>query len=192
VRAFDFGPHARAARHKALRSSLIAAFVLMNALAVLSARCAMAFPWSIDMFRTESVKPLEEAPRVMPPDALPIKNGELPMSRAEASKALHNPLKPTEENIAHGKELFSTYCAVCHGMGAKGDGPVAYWLTIPPANLTSVTTSQTDGYLYGTIRDGGIVMPSYADAMTPKERWQVVLFVRYLAGSKPAGQASEK
>jgi len=151
-----------------------------------------AFPWSIDMFRSPSVKPLEVAPRVMPSEALPTKNGELPQTRVEAAKSLHNPLKPSEENLAHGKELYETYCAVCHGTTGKGDGPVAYWLTLPPANLVTSASFQTDGYIYGTIRDGGLVMPSYADAMTPTERWQVVLYIRYLAGGKSPEQVGQK
>jgi mono/diheme cytochrome c family protein len=171
---------------------LFAGVAVIGAVAISGLQRAMAFPWSIDMYRSESIKPLQEAPRVMPPDALPTKNGELPMSRVVAAKTLHNPLTATEENIAHGKELYATYCAVCHGTTGKGDGPVAYWLTIPPANLVTSAGFQTDGYMYGTIRDGGIVMPSYADAMTPKERWQVVVFLRYLAGGKAPGQVGAK
>jgi mono/diheme cytochrome c family protein len=35
-----------------------------------------------------------------------------------------------------GKEMFNTYCAVCHGTSAKGDGPASSEFKIPPANLT--------------------------------------------------------
>src|SRR5271169_4725070 len=75
---------------------------------------ARAFPWSIDMFRGESVQAMAQSPRVMPPGTLPI-NGEAPMSREEASTKLHNPLKPSTENLAKGKSLFESNCAVCHG-----------------------------------------------------------------------------
>jgi hypothetical protein len=37
---------------------------------------------------------------------------------------------------ASGEEMFNTYCAVCHGKDAKGDGPAAGEFKIPPANLT--------------------------------------------------------
>ena len=47
-------------------------------------------------------------------------------------------------------------------------------------SLTGVSKDLPDGYLYGTIRNGGIAMPSYADAMSAHERWQVVTFVRSL------------
>jgi len=39
-------------------------------------------------------------------------------------------------SAASGEEMFNTYCAVCHGKDAKGDGPAASELKIPPANLT--------------------------------------------------------
>lgn len=35
-----------------------------------------------------------------------------------------------------GAELFATFCAPCHGGGARGDGPMAAQLTRPPSDLT--------------------------------------------------------
>ena len=35
-----------------------------------------------------------------------------------------------------GKEMFVSYCAACHGKGAKGDGPAAAGLKAVPADLT--------------------------------------------------------
>ncbi|MGI9483408.1 MAG: c-type cytochrome [Hyphomicrobiales bacterium] len=35
-----------------------------------------------------------------------------------------------------GKIAYGTYCAVCHGTGGKGDGPVAGQLRRKPADLT--------------------------------------------------------
>lgn len=37
-----------------------------------------------------------------------------------------------------GKGDFNTYCAACHGVGGKGDGTVAEFLTIPAADLTQL------------------------------------------------------
>jgi len=42
----------------------------------------------------------------------------------------------TKASAGRGKELFSEYCASCHGVSGKGDGPAAMALKIPPANLT--------------------------------------------------------
>jgi mono/diheme cytochrome c family protein len=35
-----------------------------------------------------------------------------------------------------GKEMFKSYCAVCHGVDAKGGGPAASALKTPPPDLT--------------------------------------------------------
>ena len=38
-----------------------------------------------------------------------------------------------------GHDLFDFYCAPCHGRDARGHGPVAASLKIPPADLTAVS-----------------------------------------------------
>lgn len=39
-------------------------------------------------------------------------------------------------SAASGKQMFEAYCASCHGVSGKGDGPAAGALKSPPANLT--------------------------------------------------------
>ena len=44
------------------------------------------------------------------------------------------------DNIsATGESDYRTYCASCHGREAKGDGPVAEFLALVPADLTQLT-----------------------------------------------------
>jgi mono/diheme cytochrome c family protein len=54
--------------------------------------------------------------------------------------------KPEEEDetavLARGKEEFKTYCASCHGLTAKGDGPMADQLKKAPADLTQLATKK--------------------------------------------------
>ena len=47
------------------------------------------------------------------------------------------PIKPTSP--ADPKQMFSTYCAVCHGTDAKGNGPAAAALKKAPADLTRIS-----------------------------------------------------
>jgi mono/diheme cytochrome c family protein len=39
------------------------------------------------------------------------------------------------DEVARGRALYLQYCASCHGLTGKGDGPIARALTTPPANL---------------------------------------------------------
>ncbi|MBV8774093.1 MAG: c-type cytochrome [Deltaproteobacteria bacterium] len=141
---------------------------------------------------------MEIAPRVMPegtlpvpgihynvhygqPQGMPTTASILPMKLELMTVREQNPLQPTSENLAHGRVLFETVCAPCHGPIGKGDGSVVHLLAHKPANLlTGVSTNLPDGYVFGYIRNGGIWMPSYDDAMSATERWQIVLFMRDL------------
>ncbi len=42
------------------------------------------------------------------------------------------------ELIAAGRASYRAYCEGCHGHEARGDGPTAVFLTIPPADLTRI------------------------------------------------------
>jgi mono/diheme cytochrome c family protein len=55
-----------------------------------------------------------------------------------------------ESNPEAGREVFSTYCATCHGVGAKGDGPMAKMLTTPPTDLTQL--AENNGGQFPTFR----------------------------------------
>ncbi len=165
-----------------MNSRWLAAILLAVASCLLAAPAAWSFPWDIDMYRGPTVRPLTVAPRVMPAGTLPTTAGaEPPMTRAQMTATERNPLQPTPENLADGKSLYATNCAPCHGDSGHGDGPVVHLLKTKPKDLvTGVSKDLPDGFLYGTIRDGGSAMPAYADALSAHERWQVVTFVRSL------------
>jgi mono/diheme cytochrome c family protein len=40
--------------------------------------------------------------------------------------------------VEKGRKLFNQYCATCHGMTAKGEGPVAAALKVGPPDLTAI------------------------------------------------------
>jgi mono/diheme cytochrome c family protein len=177
---------------RAAQPRLAVIVAAMAAFVVAGAGAAWSFPWSIDMFRGPAIQPLEVSPRVMPEGTLPVDTGTPPQDLEQATIKAHNPLKPTPENIAHGKELFTNTCTPCHGESGHGDGPVAHLLHAhgyDPKNLVTGTSKNLpDGYIYGYIRDGGIHMPSYADAMNSDERWDVVMYVRQLQAQGPASE----
>jgi mono/diheme cytochrome c family protein len=45
-----------------------------------------------------------------------------------------------------GKEMYTEYCAVCHGKDGKGGGPAASALKIPPTDLTVLSKNNGGKY----------------------------------------------
>jgi mono/diheme cytochrome c family protein len=41
-------------------------------------------------------------------------------------------------SVESGSELYKTYCTSCHGANAHGNGSVAIFLRVPPADLTQI------------------------------------------------------
>ncbi len=160
---------------------------LLLCVCLLTPGAAGAFSWSHDMFRGAAVQPLAVPPRNLPNGTLPTHGGTPPMSRERADGTLRNPLAPSPAHLQHGEFLFETTCVPCHGSRAAGDGPVAFQMIVPPPDLTTAQPAErSDGYLYATIRNGGLVMPAYADAMSDEERWELVLYLRHLQGKEVA------
>jgi Cytochrome c len=54
--------------------------------------------------------------------------------------------RPTEVVAIEGRDLFMRYCASCHGVSGKGDGPAAAALQPPPADLTRLRERYGDQY----------------------------------------------
>jgi nucleotide-binding universal stress UspA family protein/mono/diheme cytochrome c family protein len=90
------------------------------------------------------------------------------------------PAPASAQDAAHkmtaaGGELFRTYCAVCHGSAARGDGPLASSMTRKPADLTEIAKRNGGTYpselVFRTIDGkkpvrghGGPDMPVWGDA----------------------------
>ena len=76
----------------------------------------------------------------------------------------------TEKNSTSGRELYLAHCAVCHGVGGKGDGPAASAFKIPPANLTTLSKNNKGKYpaqqVYFTLRFGTSV-PAHGNKQMP-------------------------
>ncbi len=54
----------------------------------------------------------------------------------QASKPDVKKVKAPYTSPASGKEMYTTYCASCHGVDAKGNGPAAPAMKTPPTDLT--------------------------------------------------------
>jgi mono/diheme cytochrome c family protein len=69
-----------------------------------------------------------------------------------------------------GAELFTTYCASCHGVDARGDGPAASALSTPPADLTRIAVRNGGVYRESSIArviDGRFDLPAHGSREMP-------------------------
>ena len=138
------------------------------------------WPWNHDMVKSPSIRPFERM-LAAPEGTVPVEGGALTVTRIETTEIKANPLPVTAESVARGHQLFQFYCAACHGQQADGRGPVAAKLIVRPSDLGSAPVQAwSDGYLFGTIRYGGVVMPSFSASMSPAESWEIVGYLRTL------------
>jgi putative copper export protein/mono/diheme cytochrome c family protein len=97
----------------------------------------------------------------------------------------HSPTGFSTASIDGGKILFAKNCAACHGAQARGDGPIAKNLPIPPANLTEPHLwMHRDGELFWWLShgienpEGGLAMPGFGTQLSDADRWSIIDFVR--------------
>ncbi len=113
------------------------------------------------------------------------------------------PIKLSREGamdlLRRGRERYTIYCAVCHGQGGYGDGPVALraaeiqaangdaagWVT-PKNYHTDDVRQEPVGKFYNTITNGIRTMPAYSKQISVLDRWAIVAYVMALQRSQDA------
>ena len=86
-----------------------------------------------------------------------------------------------QEDVAKGKALYDTHCAVCHGKEGKGDGYTL--LDPPPADLTSKTIQKkSNEELWHEVHDGipNTAMGTWKFALSDEEITMALTYVRTL------------
>ncbi|MBB4118795.1 mono/diheme cytochrome c family protein [Mesonia hippocampi] len=97
---------------------------------------------------------------------------------AQAKEELKNPLPYTEDNLNKGKELYTIYCAICHGDKGDGKGNLVKRekiLGIP--SYDDMGRAITEGGVYHVSYYGLNTMGSYAAQTNEEERWQITHYV---------------
>lgn len=140
----------------------------------------MAGRWAI-----EAIVMRDAQPPVVAAFAFPI------AAPGEAGGPL-NPLAADAPTIAAGRLLYQANCASCHGVGGKGDGPLAIGLRPLPGDFTQhmLPGKHTEGQAFLWIKNGfpNSAMPAWGQRLPDEQIWQLVTFLRTLA--QPSAPAS--
>ena len=126
-----------------------------------------------------------------------VSYGQLP-NVIDSMSTLANPVAADTASLQRGRKYFQINCAPCHGRAGKGDGTATKLGMVPMPLVSDRVKNFTDGYIWGMIRNGRGLMPSY-NRIEEMDRWDVVNYIRGLQGkiegivpdTTPAGRPGE-
>lgn len=100
-----------------------------------------------------------------------------------AMAAIPNPIPADQASVNRGRIQYQINCAVCHGPSGAGNGVVIQYGLFPPpiGTAQSAAAGYTDGYIFGIMRNGRGLMPTY-NRIEESDRWDIVNYVRSLQG----------
>jgi mono/diheme cytochrome c family protein len=101
------------------------------------------------------------------------------------------PFPVTKEVLERGRERYNIYCAPCHSRVGDGNGfiPSRGFPRKPPSYHIPRLQKAPLGYFYDVITSGFGIMPDYASQIPPRDRWNIVAYVRALQLSQNATRA---
>jgi len=115
------------------------------------------------------------------------------------SAYLKNPLDTAGAKIdlKEAERLYLIHCGICHGADLDGNGPLFNGgegpYTAAPKNFKDPEmVAMAPGTMYFSITYGKGQMGSYASQLTPKQRWEIVSYIKSkTAASAPANASTE-
>lgn len=107
---------------------------------------------------------------------VPYEIPNTPEGYALAKASLKSPLDSTAINQDKAKELYTIYCAICHGEKGDGKGNLVVkekFLGVPNYKDREIT----DGSIFHVVTYGLNSMGSHANQLSQEERWVVADYV---------------
>ena len=107
----------------------------------------------------------------------------LAQGNPEAAKVA-NPVAADAASIATGKQVYTRYCAVCHGITAEGGSGSDISPPAPDLTDKEWKRGSTDGEIFSVIKNGippDLNMEPWGDRIKDPDIWNVVNYIRSLA-----------
>ncbi|VWX47355.1 cytochrome c [Novosphingobium sp. 9U] len=83
--------------------------------------------------------------------------------------------------IERGRERYGIYCVPCHAQDGSGNGVVpSRGFPHPPDFHSDRLKAAPDTHFYQVMTNGYGIMYSYADRVSPPDRWAIVAYIRAL------------
>lgn len=100
------------------------------------------------------------------------------------------PFPLTMAVMARGQERYNIYCAPCHDRVGTGEGMVVRRGFTKARSFHSPELRDAPaGHFFDVMTNGFGAMPSYAHAVTPRDRWAIAAYIRALQLSRHAPAA---
>jgi len=96
--------------------------------------------------------------------------GTASLAFGQQSTVKIKPIPIQKTSPVSGSQMYSTYCAVCHGADGKGNGPAAPALKTAPTNLTTLAEKNHGVYPADHVRatlQFGVATPAHGNAEMP-------------------------
>ena len=108
---------------------------------------------------------------------------------AKAASSIKDPLEYNDDNKAAGKKLYAIHCVNCHGTAGNGqgnlvvleDGTDGPYTAVPPDYKKRLPEIK-DGNIFYSVSYGKGMMGGYGYSLSVKERWQVIHYIKSIAG----------
>ncbi len=108
--------------------------------------------------------------------------------RKRAGEELENPLAPDLKNIERGKEIYTAFCANCHGEKGDGQGYLytsGRYIALPRTLIEGTALELKDGEIFHTITLGYGSMGPHASQIRQDDRWKVISYIREVLQKAP-------
>lgn len=97
------------------------------------------------------------------------------------------PFPITQKVLARGRERYNIYCTPCHDRVGNGQGMIVQRGFPPPPSYHIDRLRQAPvGHFFSVMTNGYGTMYSYAERVSPEDRWAIAAYIRALQLSQDA------